>query len=318
MNSSMKIYSLLTLLCAGLLAAHGSAADLRLGVIGTDTSHAVAFAKALNNPGDPKHVSGARIVIAFKGGSPDVEDSSSRVEKFASQLRNQFGVKFLNTIPEMCDSVDGILLESLDGRRHLPQLKEAVTCGKPIFVDKPFAASLQDAEQMARVASAAGIPWFSASSLRFSEIETLAQKPLQGAIVWGPGPTEPHQPLDLTWYGIHAAEMLYRLMGEGCAEVTRTASKDADVVTCRWKDGRLGTLRVDRPYSKFGAVVFRTQNQVDVLQNMDVGYIPLVRQIVKFMTTRKSPFPNSETLEEFHMLDAAQRSKEQGGRPVAM
>ena len=314
----MKLHSFLPFLGAALSIAHGSGADLRLGLIGTDTSHAVVFAKALNKPEDPKHVSGARVAIAFKGGSPDVEESSSRVEKYATELRDQLGVKFVSTIPEMCEAVDGILLESLDGRRHLAQLKEAVKCGKPIFVDKPFAASLQDAQEMARVASDAGTPWFSASSLRFSEIETLARKPLNGAIVWGPGPTEPHQPLDLTWYGIHAEEMLYRLMGEGCSEVTRTTSEGADVVTGRWKDGRLGTLRVDRPYSKFGAVVFRSENRVDALPDIKVDYLPLVRQIVQFMQTRKPPVANSETLEEFRMMDAAQKSKEQGGRPVAM
>jgi hypothetical protein len=112
--------------------------------------------------------------------------------------------------------------------------------------------------------------------------------------------------------------MIYTLMGQGCSEVTRTTSEGADVVTCRWKDGRLGTFRIDRPYSKFGAVVFRSKNQVDVLADLKVDYVPLVRQIVQFMTTRKPPVDNAETLEIFRMMDAAQKSKELGGKSVAM
>jgi hypothetical protein len=120
-------------LTTSCLAAGSFGADLRLGVIGTDTSHAVAFADALNDPAAAGHIPGARIVVAFKGGSPDIEESRTRVEKFAGELRDKFGVRFVSRISEMCDAVDGILLESLDGRTHLAQMKEAVKCRKPIL-----------------------------------------------------------------------------------------------------------------------------------------------------------------------------------------
>lgn len=300
------------------IAVAACGADLRLGIVGTDTSHAVAFASALNDPAATNHVAGARIVLAFKGGSPDIEESRGRVDKFASQLQDKFAVRFVTSIPQMCGAVDGILIESVDGRVHLAEVKEAVQCHKPLFIDKPLASSLEDAREIARVANESNVPWFSASSLRFSEIDTLNQKPLNGAVVWGPGPTEEHHQLDLAWYGIHAAEMLYTIMGPGCSEVTRTTSEGADVVTCRWKDGRLGTLRIDRPYSKFGAVVFRSKNEVDVLPDIKVDYVPLVRQIVQFMATGRSPVANSETLEMFELMEAAQKSKREGGKPVRM
>jgi hypothetical protein len=303
---------------AALLTCSGWSADLRLGLIGTDTSHAVAFGHVLNDASAPNHVSGARIEVAYKGGSPDVKDSSSRVDKYAAELRDKLGVRFVDRIADMCGSVDGILLESVDPRQHLPQMKEALKCGKPVFIDKPLASTLKDAREIARLAADAHVPWFSASSLRFSNIASLKEEPMNGVMVWGPGPTEPHQQLDLSWYGIHAAEMLYTLMGTGCAEVTRTSSEEADVVTCRWKDGRLGTMRVDRPYSKFGAVAFRSTNRVDVVADIKVDYVPLVRQIVQFMSSRMPPVSNGETLEIFTFLDAAQKSKGKKGAPESM
>jgi hypothetical protein len=112
--------------------------------------------------------------------------------------------------------------------------------------------------------------------------------------------------------------MLYTLMGPGCTEVTRRTSENAEVVTCRWKDGRLGTMRLDRPYSKYGAVVFRPRTQVDVAPDIKVDYLPLVREIVKFMETRTPPQSNAETLEILAFLDAAQKSKEHGGSPVLL
>ena len=107
-------------------------------------------------------------------------------------------------------------------------------------------------------------------------------------------------------------------MGTGCAEVTRTTSAEADVVTCRWKDGRLGSIRADRPTSSFGAVAFHPNNDVQALPLIQSGYAPLLREIVQFMSTGKAPVANAETLEIFQFLDAAQRSKEKGGAPVAI
>ena len=55
---------------AVLAAAPGAAqtAEIRVGIIGTDTSHVTAFTKVLNDKSDPNHVPGARVVAAFKGG----------------------------------------------------------------------------------------------------------------------------------------------------------------------------------------------------------------------------------------------------------
>ena len=70
------------LLAATLTAAAGSnAADLRIGIIGLDTSHVVAFTKLLNDPNTANHIPGGRVVAAYKSGSPDMpEKSFNRIE----------------------------------------------------------------------------------------------------------------------------------------------------------------------------------------------------------------------------------------------
>lgn len=126
-----------------------------------------------------------------------MEESRSQVDQYAAQLRNKYGIRFVERIVDMCNAVDGILLESIDGRTHLAQAKEAVQCGKPLFIDKPLASTWSDAKAIDQAARAALVPWFSASSLRFSEIQSLKGEPVKGAIVWGPGPLEEHHQLDL-------------------------------------------------------------------------------------------------------------------------
>ena len=296
-------------------------ADLRLGFIGTDTSHVTAFTKLLNDSSAPDHVPGARIVAAYKGGSPDLEESRGRIERFTNELRDKWQIKIVDSIEELAQQVDGILLTSVDGRVHLAQARIAIAAHKPLFIDKPLAATLEDAREIARLAKQAGVPWFSSSSLRFGEVGRLRASDLTGAITWGPGPLEEHHHLELAWYAIHPIEALFTILGPGCEEVTRTSTPDADVVVGRWKDGRIGTVRALRPYSDYGAVVFHKGKKgqtVETAAKLNDGYAPLLREIVHFFETGKPPVPNDETLEIFAFLDAAQRSKESGGKPTAL
>src|SRR5439155_8917236 len=102
------------LLLAGLACCAGTfAADLRLGIIGCDTSHVTAFAETLNNPEAKGHIGGGRIVAAYKGGSKDIPASASRVEGYAKTLQTKYGVHIYDTIEELCQNVDAVLLESV-------------------------------------------------------------------------------------------------------------------------------------------------------------------------------------------------------------
>lgn len=310
----MKLSALLV-----LAAACACGADLRLGIVGTDTSHVIAFTTILNDPNHKDHIPGARIVAAYKGGSADLASSRDRVEKYAAELESKFGVEIVPDIATLLGKVDAVLLESVDGRVHLSQFREIARSGKPVFIDKPLASTLDDAREIARIAQKYGVPWFSSSALRYSSmLPELKGQGVNGAFVWGPGPLEPTHQLDLSWYGIHAVEILYVLMDTGCEEVTRTYAPDAEIVTGRWKDGRVAAIRLTRPYGGYGAVAFAGKEIRQAPKDLYTGYRGLVEQIVKFFQSRVPPVPQEETLEMFAFMDAAQRSREAGGAPVKL
>ncbi len=312
----MPLLVILTL----LIALPALAADIRVGIIGTDTSHVPAFTQLLNDPAAPGHVAGARVVAAYKGGSPDIESSQKRVDGYAEEIHTKYGVEIVPDIATLLAKVDAVMIESVDGRPHLAQARPVIAAHKPLFIDKPLTSTLEDAREIARLAREAGVPWFSSSSLRFADFLVAMRVPdATGAFTWGPGPFEEHHRLELAWYAIHPIEMLYTLMGTGCQEVTRVSAADADEISCKWKDGRIGTVRALRPYGSYGAIVFRPKEQV--LQSPPepkVDYQPLVKEIVRFFETGKPPVSNEETLEMFAFMDAAQRSKESGGRPTPL
>lgn len=312
----MNLNGFLLLAVAG--ASLAAAADLKLGIIGTDTSHTSAFTKLLNDHAAPDRIPGAQVVAAYKGGSRDIEESIQKADGYAEEVRQKWQVKIVPAILDLCPLVDGLLLESVDGRSHLAQFREAVKCGKPVFIDKPVASSLSDARAIAALAANASIPWFSASALRFSEIQDMKNENSTGVIVWAPGPTERHQQLDLSWYGIHGVEMLYTIMGPGCVAVSRMSSPNEDVITGRWADGRIGVVHLERPYGKYGAVEFLKGDKIDSRPDVAVNYVPLVRQIVAFMQTRKPPVSNAETMEIFAFMNAAQQSVQQKSEAVTL
>src|SRR5215472_13332462 len=104
--------------------------EVRIGIIGLDTSHVTAFTKLLNDKSDPNRVPGGRVVAAFKGGSPDVESSRTRVDKFTAELKEKWGVEIIGSIEELCGKVDAVLLESVDGRPHLSQVRPVFAARK--------------------------------------------------------------------------------------------------------------------------------------------------------------------------------------------
>jgi predicted dehydrogenase len=294
---------------------------IRAGIIGLDTSHVVEFTKIFNKPGAEGDIADVRVVAAFAGGSPDVQESRSRIGKFTSQVKGM-NVEIVDSIPALLSKVDVVLLESVDGRPHLDQVRPVFEAGKPVFIDKPLAGSLVDAIVIADLGEKHHVPWFSSSSLRFGPgvAKTKADPKLGGTITgcdaWSPCHLEPHHP-DLYWYGIHGCELLYTYMGTGCEQVSRSQTPGTDVAVGVWKDGRIGTFRgIRQGAPAYGAVVFGAKGFVAAPGYE--GYKPLVEQIAHFFKTRQPPVTAAETLELMTFMEAADESKRQGGAPVKL
>ena len=299
---------------------HQEMKSIRIGIIGLDTSHVVAFTKLLNDPKASGELAGIRVVAAFPGGSADMPASHDRVQKFTQQVRDM-GVHIVDSIPALLPDVDVVLLESVDGRPHLEQARLVFEAKRPIFIDKPLAGSLTDAVAIAELGARHKVPWFCSSSLRFApNLRKALSDPALGGVVgcdtWGPCPIEEHHP-DLYWYGIHGVETLYTVMGPGCEWVKRTHTEGADVVTGKWKDGRLGTFRgIRQGKEDYGAIIFAKNRIVPVIGFE--GYEPLVEQIARFFKSRQPPVAAAETIELYAFMEAADESKRQKGAAVAI
>jgi hypothetical protein len=291
---------------------------LRVGMVGLDTSHCPAFTGLLNDKNHEYHVSGAEVVGAYPGGSELFSHSRNRVDGFTKQLQEEYGIKLYDSIADLVQDVDAILLESVDGRQHLEQF-EHMAVGKPVYIDKPLATSTADAFAIARLSQETDTPLMSSSSLRYAAgIADLAQ----GATVvsceaFGPAALLDDYP-GLFWYGIHSAEVLFSFMGAGCTAVRCVHYPDMDLVVGEWEDGRLGIMRGTRfEKGDFGCVVHTDQGtQCGVARSRPPYYYLMLQQVIEFFQTRVSPIDMAETLNLISFLEAADRSREQGGAVI--
>ena len=230
------------LACAfGLAAATPSSAQdagkiFKVGMVGIDTSHAKAFASILNTE---ENKMPARVVGAVAQNSPDIPSSVERMPGFVEELKTKWGVAFYDSIETMLPNVDVVMIESVDGRPHLAQARPAIEAGKPVFIDKPMAASLRDVIAIFDLAEKHHVPVWSSSNLRFhAGVVKAATTDVGGitmALSFGPASLEEHHP-DLMWYGIHPVEALFTVMGTGCKTVSRVHEPGTDLVTGHWED----------------------------------------------------------------------------------
>lgn len=294
-------------------------AELRIGLIGLDTSHVSAFSNLLNNPGAPHHVGGGRVAVAFPGvASQDLALSRDRVKGYTDELASKHGVKIVDSAEAVAEQADLVFIESVDGRVHRKIFEQIARFRKPTFIDKPMATSAADAEAMFRLADQHGVPLMSSSSLRYAQnlADALAGRrdDIVGCDIFGPMSEEPAMP-GLYWYGIHVVEMLVAIMGTGCVELQAFRNDGGDLVRLTYGDGRLASIRgLRNAHHHFGVTLHRKENFqfVDASGNAKPYYASLLEAILRSLPKGKSDVPREETLEVIHIIDAANRSRKDG------
>lgn len=293
------------------------AAELRVGIVGCDTSHATAFTETWNNPQAKGHVPGFKVVAGFQGGSADISQSVKLQAEIVPKLREKYGVKFYDTIAQLCEDVDVVCLESLDGRPKLEQFKIIIKAKKPVFVDKPMGVSASETKAMFKLAKEAGVPVFTSSSLRFAKntqaVKSGAIGVVTNAQTFGPCETDANHP-EMYWYGIHGIEALFTVMGPGCESVQRgTNGLGKIVITGRWGGGRTGVFTED---NNFRGNASGTRGEMPI-GKWD-GYVPLVEAISAFFRSGVAPVSAEETSEIYLFMDAIELSRKQNGATIRL
>lgn len=291
---------------------------IRIGLVDFDTSHVVEFTKRLNHIdiAAAEFVDGAKVVAGWPG---DSEIMPERIPGYLEQLR-KYGIEIVSKPGDLIGKIDAVMIESQQGSRHLERARPFLEAGIPTYVDKPFANSVKDADAIIALAEKKNTPLMSCSSLRYDPLlqEALKKRESLGKIlsaeVWTSASLHPGNP-GLFHYAIHGVEMLYTLLGPGCAWVENAFDeRTGEVVIGRWKSGHTGMVRGIREGSAgFGLAVHYEKGHFTGTVEGAGFYREMLKAIVAMFESKKPPIPYSQTHEIIAFIESANHSATTGG-----
>lgn len=287
--------------------------DIRVAVVGLDTSHSIEFVRRMQAPDCPadQKVEGMRAVTCMRFETP-FQDKQGLDDR-QKQLE-EWGVKVTEDVQEAIADCDAIMLEINDPAYHVEYFKKCAGAGKPVFLDKPLAANLEEAKVIVDIAKKNNTKVFSSSSLRYSaQLIEAAQKVSnpQSVMVYGPLGIAPAGS-SIVWYGVHSFEMLVRCIGTGACKLTAVETGSSVVSVVEYKDGRKGIVDLTKDAWAYGGTL-RGESGVASFE-VEVGniYTEELREIAAFFAGGAAPVSLEETMEVVALLEATDVSVSTG------
>lgn len=287
---------------------------IRLGCLGTDSSHLIEFSKrikALHDAGKTKCL----VTSFWTDGRHDMPPEDVRQWESATEA---IGAKRAGTLDDVLDQSDGVLVLAVNGHRHKELAMPCLERGLATYVDKPFTCDLVQAQAMLAAARKSHARCYSASSLRFAAEVTGLPRQTLGDIVavdaTGPGELNPAME-GLFFYGVHTIEMVDALFGKpGIRRVRAIASDARELVDLEYADGRAAHLRLERRGSyDFAATVHGSKAIHQFKVNFAGVYDRLVEGMCRFFEGGPPPAELRDIVENVAVMEAGNRSLRQGG-----
>ncbi len=315
---------------AGILAAGKAPAfaqnmnTMRIGQVGLG-SH--SFLLNLMKP--PADFTGKVKVV-----SSGVWDDAPGVAE--SMSKRGYGTPYAD-LEKLIRESDGIHIEHGDYRRVAEFARPALEAGKPVFINRPFTASIADAEEVIRLAKAHDAPVMSASSLEFqpvvAEMQAFVQEngPLREYEAYCP---EPH----FTWHFPHVINYAHAALGGGIESAyftgdyvmslearqdrVREMGAALTVFTYKSRDGQPPIIGMNHigihPGSYHIGIYTAKKYQMFEAGMTDTSVMKyMFYALYNFFTERKIPRPYEAILEQHRALVATNLSRITGG-PVKL
>jgi predicted dehydrogenase len=279
----------------------------RVGIVGSDNSHAEQFSKLANLD---EGVNGLRIedvrVTHIYGTDPKRTEEVAKIGKIPNIVTN---------MEEMIGAVDGVLCVWRHGGKHLPDTLPFIRAGLPAFVDKPLACSVADAKQLIDAAQKARVGFTSFSTLRYAQnlaeyVSFLKEKAgeLTAGVSSGPAQLDSEYG-GIFFYGIHAVELMNAVWGYGCQSVKSTVHNGNMVVACKFRRGALVTLNfMGNATYVFHLAAFGKQAWKDHAVDSSTCYYDGMKIFMDTLRTGKWPLTPEQLLEPVRILSAIDKS----------
>ena len=272
----------------------------RVGIIGSENSHAAAFSEIFNLSGTYDDVR----VTAIWG--EDMEASQKIAEKCHVEI-----VKPM----DMLRQVDAVMVTSRNGALHWGYVRPFIEAGKPAFVDKPLANDYAEAKAIIDLAAEKHVPLVGGSSLKLIE-DTLALKEaadaakaadrLLGGNVYAPVSLDnPYG--GFYFYSSHLIEIALTIFGYDPVAVNAVKTR-AGIAAVLEYAGYAVTLNYTESAYKYGGVVLTKDGVSGREINMGDAYAREVESFVNMLRTGESDIPARNLALPVRVLNAIEAS----------
>lgn len=201
----------------------------------------------------------------------------------------EFGVEKCDTIAELCEKSDYILvLSPSNPEKHLQYAKEVLKYKKNTYIDKTFAPDYATAKEIFDIAEENGTKFFSTSALRYAA-ELTELKDVNNLITLGGGG-------NFEEYIIHQIEMMVRLIPSPAKAVKVSKQGLQYIGNVDFEGGKKGTL-IFAPSLPFAVCADEGTEQSTYKEINSDFFKNLIEGILKFYKDGELPFDSKQTLE---------------------
>ena len=290
--------------------------ELKVAIIGLDTSHSVELPRLMNSPECKPElkINGLKVVACNRFMTRFT--NKDVLDKRQEQLE-QWGIKVTENFDEAVADCDAIQMEINDPSLHLEYFERLAPLGKPVFLDKPLAESVEDGRKIIELARKYGTRVWSGSSIPLNPkvqqcIDNLQDEPLI-AHAFGPMGVAPAGS-SVIWYGVHTFEIMQRLIGPcGAKSVHAVESPVGVISTVAYDDDRVGLVECQKGCWCYGGRI-QNNNNASLLHILatEPNYYYLMRNIRNFFRGGDAPVTIEKTFEGLAIMNAAEASVKSG------
>ena len=288
---------------------------VRIGILGTDNSHSIAFSRLFNVKGADVHVPGGKVVAIF-----GLDEARNK------EVAEQGNVPEIVKRPaDMFGKIDAAIVDFRHGGLHCQYALPFIKAGIPTFVDKPFAISLTDARKMVEAAKRKHTPITSFSTVRLGPPAEDMKKAMKdigkisSGIISGPGSSHSEY-AGVFFYGVHTVEILLAVFGSKVDSVRAVEHNGSTVAVVTYRTGQVVTLNIfDKARVPFEGVAFGEKGQAryDRTKGLPPYYYGM-QTFLKMVKTGKPPIPYDELLLSVRILNAIQKSMDNDGKRIVL
>ena len=281
----------------------------RIGIVGTENSHADGFAKLINLPDENGNMRypDCRITTVY-GHYPEA----------SRKLADTFGIeKIADSIEEMVENVDAVMITARDGKYHYEFAKPFIEAGIPAFVDKPFTVDPKQTAALISLAKEKNVPLCGGSMLKFTDgikelkeyVQTTEETVSGGAVV---APVQMESEYSgFFFYSSHLTEMTLEVFGYDPLSVTAVKNKNGVCATINYKDYSV-TNHFNDMSSCYGVSVFAKKEMIQKKVELTDAGRRECEDFINMIRTRKM----SRSYEEFaipvYYMNAVKEAYETG------